>query len=46
MGLLKDDYVQMDVEHKRQERMIENLHKQKEEEVSMEVSLLHRFPSL
>lgn len=38
VGLLKDDYVQMDREHRRQEQKIENLRKQKEEEVSLDVS--------
>ena len=37
VGLLKDDYVQMDMEHRKQERRIESLHKQKEEEVSLEI---------
>ena len=35
VGLLKDNYVQMDMEHRRQEQRIENLRKQKEEEVGL-----------
>lgn len=38
VGLLKDEYVQMDMEHRRQEQKTENLHKQKEEEVSVDIS--------
>ena len=36
VGLLKDDCVEMDMEHRKQEEKIEKLHKQKEEEVSLE----------
>ena len=36
VGLLKDDCVEMDMEHRKQEDKIEKLHKQKEEEVSLE----------
>lgn len=36
VGLLKDDCVQMDMEHRKQEEKIEKLHKQKEEEVSLD----------
>ena len=38
VGLLKGDYVQMDMEHRRQEQRREKLHKQKEEEVSIEIN--------
>ena len=33
VGLLKDDYVKMDMEHRRQEQKIKNLEKDKEAEV-------------
>lgn len=36
VGLLKDDCIEMDMEHRKQEDKIEKLHKQKEEEVSLE----------
>jgi hypothetical protein len=38
VGLLKDDCIQMDMEHRKQEYKIEKFHKQKEEEVSLDVS--------
>ena len=41
VGLLKDDCIEMDMEHRKQEDKIEKLHKQKEEEVSLRVWTSH-----
>lgn len=38
-GILKDEYVQMDMEHRRQEQKIESLEKEKEAEVSVTLVL-------
>ena len=38
VGLLKDEFVQMDMQHRKQEQRIENMVKDKEAEVSMVLS--------
>ena len=38
VGLLKDDFVQMDLQHRKQEQRIENMVKDKEAEVCMVLS--------
>lgn len=38
VGLLKDDFIQMDMQHRKQEQRIENMVKDKEAEVSMVLS--------
>ena len=46
VGLLKDSYVHMDMEHRRQEQKIENLKKDKEAEVSNEHCTLYLVSGL
>ena len=44
VGLLKDDFVQMDVQHRKQEQRIESMAKDKEAEVSVILSLPDSHP--